>query len=217
MSLTAPQKSAPRKRSNGIAAREQILDAAAQTASERGYEGTSISLVSKRSGFPASSIYWHFKNKDDLIAAVIERSFEAWLQASNDAEGPREDEPLEAFITHQSVQVSHSLTVVPDFLRLGLMLALEHRPEEPTAREMFLSVRSHAFRNAVKSYAKRLPDFDQNGLEKLASFTLALADGFFISREVADETHDLMGRHDLQAAAILGVIELLRSRTGQVG
>ena len=50
-------------------------------ATERGYDGTTISLVSKKSGLPPTSIYWHFTDKDDLIAAVIERSFQRWLAA----------------------------------------------------------------------------------------------------------------------------------------
>ncbi len=75
--MTAPR----RQRANGIASRAAILDAAAQIAGERGYEGTSIKLVSERSGLPASSIYWHFEDKDQLIAAVIDRSFSDWVDA----------------------------------------------------------------------------------------------------------------------------------------
>ena len=70
-----------RSRADGELSRVRILDAATEIAAERGYEGTSIALVSAKCGLPASSIYWHFKDKDDLIAAVIERSFGAWLSA----------------------------------------------------------------------------------------------------------------------------------------
>ena len=69
-----------RKRSHGEESRQRILDAAAKIAGDRGYEGTSIALVSERSGLPASSIYWHFEDKDHLIAAVIEHSFNRWLE-----------------------------------------------------------------------------------------------------------------------------------------
>ncbi len=58
--------------------RNRILDAAAEIAAERGYEGTSIAAVSAKCGLPASSIYEHFKNKDDLIAAAIEHSSANW-------------------------------------------------------------------------------------------------------------------------------------------
>ncbi|MGA9612430.1 MAG: TetR/AcrR family transcriptional regulator, partial [Mycobacterium sp.] len=70
-----------RTRANGEQSRQRILDAANEVATERGYEGTTISLVSKQSGLPPTSIYWHFADKDDLIAAVIERSFQRWLAA----------------------------------------------------------------------------------------------------------------------------------------
>src|SRR5712692_5586943 len=77
---TEKRRTEKRKRANGEASRERILDAAAEIASERGYEGASIALVSERSGLPASSIYWHFEDKDKLIAAVIERSYNRWLE-----------------------------------------------------------------------------------------------------------------------------------------
>ena len=70
-----------RRRADGEISRTRILDAATEIASERGYEGTSIGAVSTKCGLPASSIYWHFKDKDDLLAAVIERSFGTWLNA----------------------------------------------------------------------------------------------------------------------------------------
>src|ERR1700753_386793 len=79
--MAAKDQPTRRKRADGELSRERILNAATEIAAERGYEGTSIALVSAKCGLPASSIYWHFKNKDDLIAAVIERSFADWLQA----------------------------------------------------------------------------------------------------------------------------------------
>src|SRR4051812_19753507 len=111
-----------RRRANGEASRRRILDAAAEIAGDRGYEGTSITLVSERSGLPASSIYWHFADKDDLLAAVIERSFEQWRErlASSAADAPT-GERDERF-RHRLRATGHALADFPDFLRLGLML-----------------------------------------------------------------------------------------------
>lgn len=47
---------------------------------ERGYAGTSISAICKESGLPASSVYWHFENKDGLLLAVIERGTARMLE-----------------------------------------------------------------------------------------------------------------------------------------
>src|ERR1700757_2375857 len=129
-----------RKRADGEQSRERILDAATEIASERGYEGTSIALVSKVCGLPASSIYWHFKDKDDLIAAVIERSFAGWLNAWR---LPEDGAPRDR-VTALAMQLAKALLDTPDFLRLGLMLALERRPVEPRARAMFLRARAQA-------------------------------------------------------------------------
>ena len=128
-----------RRRADGEQSRRRILDAAAEIAGERGYEGTSIATVSARSGLPASSIYWHFQDKDALIVAVIERSFERWLAAMS-LPGPEAGSPRER-MTAMAVAVAKALLDTPDFLRLGLMLTLERRPTEPTARAKFLQVR----------------------------------------------------------------------------
>src|ERR1700756_6006323 len=94
-----------RKRADGELSRGRILDAATEIAAERGYEGTSIGAVSAKCGLPASSIYWHFKDKDDLIAAVIERSFGTWLSAW---QVPEEGAPHER-AANLAVQVAKAL------------------------------------------------------------------------------------------------------------
>lgn len=61
--MAATKQPKRRKRADGEMSRERILDAATEIAAERGYEATSIGLVSAKCGLPASSIYWHFKTK----------------------------------------------------------------------------------------------------------------------------------------------------------
>src|SRR5258708_1409138 len=122
----AEQRTARRRRADGEESRRRILDAAAEIAGERGYDGTSIAAVSARSGLPASSIYWYFANKDGLIAAVIERSFERWLAAV--ALPGAEAGDMSERVRAMAVAMAKALLDTPDFLRLGLMLALERRP-----------------------------------------------------------------------------------------
>ncbi|MCM0673163.1 TetR/AcrR family transcriptional regulator [Micromonospora phytophila] len=57
-----------------VPSREVILDAAAALMARLGYAGTSISKISAASGSPASSIYWHFGNKDGIYLAVLRRA-----------------------------------------------------------------------------------------------------------------------------------------------
>ena len=203
-----------RKRANGAASRERILDAAAQIASERGYEGSSIALVSRRSGLPASSIYWHFEDKDKLIAAVIERSFNRWLEGTGAWVLPKRGVTRRERFTIALCRTAKVLEDAPDFLRLGLMLALERRPREASARKLFLKVRAEAYRRTVASYEEYFERrLDKAGVRALATLTIAAADGLFIAHEIDRDDVNFEAAFELLAAALLGASDHLRSRT----
>jgi AcrR family transcriptional regulator len=187
-----------RRRIDGEASRNRILDAATEIASERGYEGTSIALVSAKCGLPASSIYWHFKDKDDLIAAVIERSFAQWLsawQVPAEGTGP---ERIVAVI----MQIAKALLDAPDFLRLGLMLALERRPVEPRARAMFLAIRDRAFEALTPVIRDLMPGLTDAQVHQLATYAIAGADGLFVAKEIGGDSVDLPALFEIHAAAL---------------
>lgn len=197
----------PRRRANGEASRTRILDAAAEIAAERGYEGTSISLVSERSGLPASSIYWQFQNKDQLIAAVIDRSFQTWVDQLGDPDHLPADRSAADTLRAAMQRTGTALTNAPDFLRLGIMLVLERRPDEPTARTKFLELRRSTHANTVRLYETLFPELTDDGRHHLATFTLAGADGILVAHEI--EHIDMTEAFDLLASAILGAVDHL--------
>lgn len=186
------------RRADGELSRARILDAATEIAAERGYEGTSIGAVSAKCGLPASSIYWHFKDKDDLIAAVIERSFAHWLtvwQLPDDVVA--RDRLMEVALgTAKAVMDS------PDFLRLGLMLALERRPVEPKARAMFIQVREQASAALATSIRDLGLSLSEEQVRHLATYAIAGADGLFIAKEIGGDAVDLMALFALHGQAL---------------
>lgn len=187
-----------RKRADGELSRERILDAATEIAAERGYEGTSIALVSKKCGLPASSIYWHFKDKDDLIAAVIERSFANWLQAWQfPDEGDAPDR-----MKGMAVQIAKALLDSPDFIRLGLMLALERRPVEARARAMFLQARAQAYGQLIDVIRELAPDLTDAQTHQLVTYAIAGADGLFIAKEIGGDSVDLVALFEMHARVL---------------
>jgi hypothetical protein len=97
----------------------------------------------------------------------------------------------------------------PDYLRLGLLLILERRPEEPTARRKFLEVRRVASDRARGLYAGIFPDLDGEQIDQLVMLSIALADGLFVAQEV--EEVQLAPAFDLLATAILGAANEMRS------
>jgi len=66
----------------GDESRRRILDAAEELFAERGFDRTSFVDIAKRSGISRGSIPWHFKNKDGLVMAVVERAVERIWPAS---------------------------------------------------------------------------------------------------------------------------------------
>ncbi len=207
--MTTPRK----RRANGDESRRKILAAAAEIAGERGYDGTSISAVSERSGLPASSIYWHFADKDELIAAVIRDSFERWRSLMS-AELDREDgtDPRTR-LTDSMRQNGRAVVEAPDFLRLGLMLTLERRPKEPAARTLFLGVHEEARSAAQASYQRIFGDtLTETDTLTLAMMAMAATDGLFIAREVDADALDTDIAFELIGVALNAVAEHLQAR-----
>ena len=186
------------RRADGEQSRARILDAATEIAAERGYEGTSIGAVSAKCGLPASSIYWHFKDKDDLIAAVIERSFANWLKVWQLPEDLLARDRLMEVAAGTAKAVLDS----PDFLRLGLMLALERRPVEPRARAMYIQVRDQAFEALKTSMSGLVPNSSEEQVRQLATYAIAGADGLYIAKEVGGVSVDLLGLFAIHGQAI---------------
>ncbi|GAB2649570.1 TetR/AcrR family transcriptional regulator [Prescottella soli] len=55
----------------GATAREEILDAAAELFTTRGFTGTSTRMIADAVGIRQASMYHHFATKDDILAALL--------------------------------------------------------------------------------------------------------------------------------------------------
>jgi AcrR family transcriptional regulator len=75
--------------------REAILDTSAKLFSQRGYNGVSIRDIAQACGMTNAALYYHFKNKEDLFLAMLQRDHEKTLASLREAaNGPgdlRED------------------------------------------------------------------------------------------------------------------------------
>jgi AcrR family transcriptional regulator len=75
--------------------REAILDTSAKLFSQRGYKEVSIRDIAQACGLTNAALYYHFKNKEDLFLAMLQRDHEQTLAALHEAaSGPgdlRED------------------------------------------------------------------------------------------------------------------------------
>lgn len=73
--------------------RARILDEAAKALRKHGHEGIGVAALMKLAGLTHGGFYAHFKNRDDLVAAAVERMFEdskAMVSRYLDNDSPRD-------------------------------------------------------------------------------------------------------------------------------
>jgi Transcriptional regulator len=178
-----PRKSS-RRHQQGIESRQRILDAALAIAAERGYDGTTIGLVTKETGLPASSVYWHFKNKDALLAETLDYSYRKWRASAPTWSDGIAGNGVAGAVRDRLQSAAQAIVESPEFWRLGLMLALENRLVEPLARTRYLEVREDTRATIEAWWANLLAG---EGLPagsdipaRVARFHLAFMDGLFL-------------------------------------
>lgn len=56
-----------------IPTKDRILDSALSLFSEKGYDGVGVDLIAENAGIKGPSLYKHFKGKEDILNALIEK------------------------------------------------------------------------------------------------------------------------------------------------
>ncbi|MGY1821002.1 TetR/AcrR family transcriptional regulator [Geodermatophilus sp. SYSU D00079] len=202
--MTRPPRSAQAEGS-----RERILAAAAAIAAEAGYEGTTISKVTQRSGLPVSSVYWFFKDKDELLAEVVAHSFEQWMAGQPDWSPSTPGDTLPDRLRYMLDRSVRSLADAPDFLRIGQMITLENRATEPAARTRYLRIRVEVEGSITAWFSDGLGDDVRARhpelARTLARFLIATTDGYFLATQI-DEPWDPAELVDLLVGTVAAVV-----------
>ncbi|MFT3899214.1 MAG: helix-turn-helix domain-containing protein [Gordonia sp. (in: high G+C Gram-positive bacteria)] len=85
-------------RRNAESAAEEILDAAAELFTRRGFTATSTRMIAEAVGIRQASIYHHFATKDDILATLLETTVAGSLDRAREllaADGPPLDRLLD--------------------------------------------------------------------------------------------------------------------------
>lgn len=69
--------------------KNEILDAAAKLFGEKGFDGTSTNDILEVVGIARGTLYHHFKSKEDIMDALIERHTGLLLERAREAAGDR--------------------------------------------------------------------------------------------------------------------------------
>jgi len=197
--------------------RQRILESATRLMAKHGYAATSISMITKLSGLPASSTYWHFGSKEQLLGAVIESAASNWLRGLKrwkDVQGT----PRERLSEMMKIGATDWSGGRPAFLRLIFMIALETNDGNgdvvETLRRVRLQVRRTFHRAFVDEYGE--PDDAETAkfAEQLSAFSLAVADGVFIAGEI-DASSDQSDLYQMLVTAFFAIADDYRARRGR--
>jgi AcrR family transcriptional regulator len=204
MSGCSAARKLSRREELGVESRRKIVDAAAALMAERGFAGTSIAAVSKRSGLPSGSIYWHFASKEALLGEVVEEGARRWF-GSLLAIGDLPSDPGARAATLLDAAAT-SLEKQPEFLRLLILIALERREVDKVSVAVIRRVRARALQQIRRLVSPLLTGFDTERADRLAGefarLVLCVADGAFIANQIDPRQTDIRGLFDLLRRAL---------------
>lgn len=77
--------------------KQEILDAAERLFASKGFDNTSISNILEETGIARGTLYYHFKSKEELLDAVIERMIEGMTARAKEIADRRDTGTAEVY------------------------------------------------------------------------------------------------------------------------
>lgn len=192
--------------------RKQLLASAAKCFAKHGYRGTTTAMIAAEAGVHEPTIYRHFKNKQDLFIALIDRVgdqvFENWQAATRQAGTPVEK--LQGLM--------HDNPATADPWTAGVYRILFHASTEAADPAIQEAIREH-YERYVRSLAAVVSEAQAVGQirsdvppEWLAWQIIHAAVGFAMVRPLNIPSHANL-RFVQETVRLL--IELLTGRAGE--
>lgn len=163
--------------------RERILAAATEVFSTRGYAGAGVDRLAERSGIAKTAIYYHFGNKEGLLAAVLERAATQWIEGIQSAARQGGD-PLQR-LDRALAGMRAMLEERPWIYKLFQILALEVADEKPEIRATLRAILDRA-RGAIVEGMRDALGVEVPGAQMVASLMLSTLDGISIGLQIDD-------------------------------
>ncbi len=91
---------ARKTKEEALVTRNRIIDAAEQLFHRQGVSRTSLHDIAQAAGVTRGAIYWHFEDKGDVVAAMIERACLPFEELDPDLLDHLDDLPLERLKRH---------------------------------------------------------------------------------------------------------------------
>ena len=110
-----------------LARRQQVLDAAAECFRRRGFHAASMAEIAKTAGMSPGHIYNLFENKDDIIAAIVERDCEDIVSRISALQ--QEDDVAQVMLAETERAIDESAQVADAALALEVLAEAGRNPQ----------------------------------------------------------------------------------------
>lgn len=137
------------------ARKRQILEAATAVFARKGFDGASMDDIVRESGISKGGLYWHFKSKDQIIAAILRRFFDqemAGMEAIVAQDRPAEERLLQ-LAGHLADEMEQAFGLLPISLEFYAVAARQE------------SVRAF-LQDYYDSYRTTLQDLVEEGIDR---------------------------------------------------
>ena len=109
-----------------VMARQEILEAAAQIFSQKGFHATSMQDIAQSVNLQKASLYYHVSSKQEILLAVLDQALDLLIENMQHVL----EKPLSPDEKLRQAVVAY-LTAMLQHLDLARVLLLEHRSLEP--------------------------------------------------------------------------------------
>lgn len=181
---------------------ERILDAAEDLFAEKGYSATSLGDVADRVGIRSPSLYNHFKNKEALYEAVLERLLEDFSAPLTELEGGPVTQERVFYWLEAIVRRHHSN---PNLARLLQHAALSGGPH---TNELIDRLFRPMFQPVDRMEGENLSFIQDSGLQPWA--VMAFNNLVMSYVTMAPMYRDLLGRDPFSEEALENQLSLIK-------
>ncbi len=169
--------------------KDLILDTARQLFNESGTAAVSTNHMAEALGISSGNLYYHFRNKEEIIRAIFEQLFQAWDAAFN----PTRDQDLTLDDLQHFVQANFSIMWEYRFVYRELIALLRR---DPVLQSRFQDVRQRGFAGFSDLFAAfvragilRPPD-DSAEVTYLAELCWLISEFWLPTVEIGGQTVD---------------------------
>ena len=181
-------------RKDGVATREKILDAAQDLILDRGYVGMTVEHVLDRVGITKGAFFHHFKTKDDLAKALLQRFADRDARIYNETRERAEklsDDPLQQmliFIRLFEDMFGELKEPYPGCLFASYLYELQQFDDETRdlIRESFVKWRE-LLKEKFEAIARKYPPQTKVDAASLADAFTVVLEGAFITGKALNQ------------------------------